>query len=103
MSSSGRTDHDAAPECPGDDRGVRRPAAPPVHREAGTEGGTGLREPEAICEKHLQGRCAIEVIDLAADPQIAVQDQIVAVPILVPDLSNTELVLAGFGLWQASG
>jgi circadian clock protein KaiB len=62
-----------------------------------------------ICEEHLQGRYAIEVIDLVKTPQLARGDQIFAVPTLVRrlpepikkiigDLSNTERVLVGLDL-----
>jgi circadian clock protein KaiB len=62
-----------------------------------------------ICEEHLQGRYAIEVIDLMENPQLAQGDQILAVPTLVRrlpepikkiigDLSNTERVLVGLDL-----
>jgi circadian clock protein KaiB len=59
-----------------------------------------------ICEEHLVGRYAIEVIDLLENPQLAEGDQILAIPTLVRrlpppirriigDLSNTERVLVG--------
>ena len=59
-----------------------------------------------ICEKHLQGRYSIEVIDLAANPELAREHQIVALPSLVrklPEpirkiigsLANEERVLVG--------
>ena len=62
-----------------------------------------------ICEAHLQGRYAIEVIDLVETPQLARGDQIFAVPTLVRrlpepikkiigDLSNTDRVLVGLDL-----
>ena len=62
-----------------------------------------------ICEEHLQGRYAIEVVDLVETPQLARGDQIFAVPTLVRrlpepikkiigDLSNTERVLVGLDL-----
>ena len=62
-----------------------------------------------ICEEHLAGQYAIEVIDLQKKPQLARGDQIVAVPTLVRklpepvrkiigDLSNTERVLVGLDL-----
>ena len=68
-----------------------------------------LRNLEAICDKHLGGRCRIEVIDLLKHPQLARGDQIVAVPTLVRhlpppmkkiigDLSNEERVLVGLDL-----
>jgi len=59
-----------------------------------------------ICEEHLAGQYRIEVIDLMENPQLAKQDQIVAIPTLVRklpepvrkiigDLANTERVLVG--------
>jgi circadian clock protein KaiB len=62
-----------------------------------------------ICEHHLAGRSAIEVIDLVKQPQLAQGDQILAIPTLVRklpepikrvigDLSNLERVLVGMDL-----
>jgi circadian clock protein KaiB len=62
-----------------------------------------------VCEEHLAGQYAIEVIDLLVNPQLARGDQIVAIPTLVRklpepirkiigDLSNTERVLVGLQL-----
>jgi circadian clock protein KaiB len=62
-----------------------------------------------VCEQHLQGRYAIEVVDLLEQPQLARGDQILAVPTLVlklpepvrkiiGDLSDTERVLVGLDL-----
>jgi len=59
-----------------------------------------------ICEEYMNGRYTIEIIDLMANPRLAQQDQIVAIPTLVReipsplkriigDLSNTERVLVG--------
>jgi circadian clock protein KaiB len=64
---------------------------------------------KAICEKHLQNKYTIEVIDLLENPQLASGDQIFAIPTLVRklpeplrriigDLSNTERVLVGLDL-----
>ncbi len=64
-----------------------------------------------LCEKHLQGRYQIEVIDLLEHPHMARGDQIVAVPTLVVklpqavrkiigDLSDTDRVLVGLALQQ---
>jgi circadian clock protein KaiB len=69
-----------------------------------------LENLKRICEEHLAGQYAIEVIDLLQTPQLAKGDQIVAVPTLVRklpepvrkiigDLSNTEKVLVGLDLW----
>jgi circadian clock protein KaiB len=65
-----------------------------------------------LCEDHLKGRYTIEVIDLAQTPQLAKNDQILALPTLVRklpkpvrkiigDLSNTARVLAGLDLIPA--
>lgn len=65
-----------------------------------------------ICEKYLDGRYRIEVIDLLENPQLAKGDQILALPTLVRklpppikkiigDLSNTERVLVGLDLCPA--
>jgi circadian clock protein KaiB len=62
-----------------------------------------------VCEEHLHGRYAVEVIDLLEHPQLAKGDQILAVPTLVlklpepvrkiiGDLSNTDRVLVGLDL-----
>jgi circadian clock protein KaiB len=62
-----------------------------------------------ICELHLVGRYAIEVIDLLEQPQLAIADQILAIPTLVRklpppirkiigDLSNVDRVLLGLDL-----
>ena len=65
-----------------------------------------------ICEKHLEGHYRREVIDLIETPQLAKDDQILAIPTLVRklpepvrkiigDLSNTERVLVGLNLISA--
>ena len=62
-----------------------------------------------ICEEKLKGKYNINVIDLLKNPQIARDDQIVAIPTLVRksplpvrniigDLSNAKRVLIGLGL-----
>lgn len=62
-----------------------------------------------ICEEHLLGMYTIEVIDLLVKPQLAVGDQILAVPTLVRrlpppikriigNLSDTERVLVGLDI-----
>jgi circadian clock protein KaiB len=68
-----------------------------------------FRNLKQICEEHLHGRYEIEIIDLVQNPQLAVGDQILAVPTLVRrlpepikkiigDLSNKERVLVGLDL-----
>jgi circadian clock protein KaiB len=65
-----------------------------------------------ICEKHLQGRYDLEVIDIYQQPTLAKGEQIIAAPTLVKklplplrrvigDLSSTERVLVGLDLRPA--
>lgn len=62
-----------------------------------------------ICEEHLAGRYTVEIVDLAKNPRLAKDDQIVAIPTLirklpeplrkiVGDLSDTERTLVGLDL-----
>lgn len=62
-----------------------------------------------ICERHLSGRYTVEVIDLMANPRLAKDDEIVAIPTLVRklpqpirkiigDLSDVERALVGLQL-----
>lgn len=61
------------------------------------------------CEQHLTGRYVIEVIDLLKNPQLAEDDQILAIPTLIRrfpepirqiigDLSNADKVLVGLDI-----
>ena len=65
---------------------------------------TALSNLRKLCDTHLPGKHSIEVIDLGARPELARQDQIVALPTLVRklpepirkiigDLSNTDRAL----------
>lgn len=71
-----------------------------------------LKNLRALCETHLAGRYEIEVIDLRKTPQLAANDQILAVPTLVRklpepmrkiigDLSQEDRVLVGLDLLQS--
>jgi circadian clock protein KaiB len=62
-----------------------------------------------ICHERLEDKCRISVIDIEKSPQLAKENQIVAIPTLVKtfplpmrrvigDLSNTGRVLAGLDL-----
>jgi circadian clock protein KaiB len=62
-----------------------------------------------ICESHLPGRYSLEIIDVYQQGDLARQEQIVALPLLVKkfplperrfigDLSDTDKVLKGLGL-----
>jgi circadian clock protein KaiB len=64
---------------------------------------------KALCEEYLQGRYDLEVIDLYQHPQLAMDEQIIAVPTLVKklpaplrrligNLSDVERVLFGLDL-----
>jgi circadian clock protein KaiB len=70
---------------------------------------TALGNLKLICEEELKGKYHIEVIDLLKKPQLARENQILAVPTLVRklplpvrniigDLSNKERVLVGLDL-----
>jgi len=62
-----------------------------------------------ICEEHLEGRYRLHVIDLVKTPQLAQNDQILAIPTLVRnlprpiskiigDLSDIQRVLVGLNI-----
>ena len=62
-----------------------------------------------LCDTHLAGRYSVEIIDLIDEPQLAITDQILALPTLVRrlpeplkriigDLSKTERVLIGLDI-----
>lgn len=68
-----------------------------------------LKNLKNICEEHLQGRYRLTVIDLVKRPQLAQDDQILAIPTLVRnlpqpirkiigDLSDTQRVLVGLNI-----
>ena len=70
---------------------------------------TAFSNLKKICEQHLPNRHSIEVVDLAKHPEMAQNDQIVALPTLVRklpepirrvigDLSNLDRVLVGMDL-----
>ena len=70
---------------------------------------TALGNLTRLCEDHLKGKYHIEVIDVLEHPQLAKDDQILAIPTLVRklpesmkqiigDLSNTEQVLLWAGM-----
>ena len=62
-----------------------------------------------ICDNHLHGRYALEVIDIYQELDLAKRDQVFAVPTLIKrsphplrrligDMSNTDRVLDGLGV-----
>lgn len=68
-----------------------------------------MRNLKKVCEDHLAGNYEIEIIDLMANPRLAKDHQIVAIPTLVRklpnpirkiigDLSDTERALVGLEL-----
>jgi circadian clock protein KaiB len=72
-----------------------------------------VRNLKKVCEEHLPGRYEIEIVDLLANPRLAKDHQIVAIPTLVRklpnpmrkiigDLSDTERALVGLELRQRS-
>jgi circadian clock protein KaiB len=61
---------------------------------------------QTICDTHLNGRYSLQVIDIYKQPELARQEQIIAVPTLIKklpapirkfigDLSETEKILRG--------
>jgi circadian clock protein KaiB len=70
---------------------------------------TAVANLKKICDVHLDGRYAIEVIDLIEQPDLAKADDILAIPTLVRrlppplrkiigDLSNVDRVLVGLDI-----
>ena len=66
---------------------------------------------QRICEDHVPGHYAIEVVDLLKNPTLAVGDQIIAIPTVVRrlpapmkriigDLSDLDRVIVGLDLTQ---
>ncbi len=64
---------------------------------------------QRICDERLKGKCEIEVIDILKNPEVASDEQIVAIPTLIKkfplpekrmigDLSNSERVLVGLDI-----
>lgn len=62
-----------------------------------------------LCEKHLEGRYELQVVDLYQQPELAEHEQIVAAPTLVKelplplrrfigDMSDRQRILAGLGV-----
>ena len=72
---------------------------------------TALNNLKTICEHQLKGKYKIEVIDLAQKPEMARENQILAIPTLVRqvpvpirkiigDLSDTQRVLIGLAIQE---
>jgi circadian clock protein KaiB len=72
---------------------------------------TAFANLKKICDEHLPNRYSIEVVDLSKQPQLAQNDQIVALPTLVRklpppvrriigDLSNRDRVMIGMDLLE---
>ena len=72
---------------------------------------TAFANLKKLCEEHLTQRYRIEVVDLSKQPELARNDQIVALPTLIRrlpepikrvigDLSNSERVMVGMDLKQ---
>ncbi len=68
-----------------------------------------VRNITRLCEEHLHGVYALEVIDVYQQPELAVEHQLVAAPTLfkvlplpprrmIGDMSDTGRVLAGLGI-----
>jgi circadian clock protein KaiB len=70
---------------------------------------TAFANLKRVCEEHMKGQYRLEIIDLIQHPELAKQDQIVAIPTLVRrlpmpirqiigDLSNEEKVLVSLDI-----
>ena len=64
---------------------------------------------KALCESHLKGRYDLEIVDVYRQKELAVQNQVVAVPMLIKrsplperkligDMSKKEKVLEALGI-----
>jgi circadian clock protein KaiB len=73
---------------------------------------TALANIKQLCEEQLEGKYTIEVVDLLERPELAEEDQILAVPTLVRqlppplrkiigDLSDAKKVLVGLDVKKA--
>jgi circadian clock protein KaiB len=65
---------------------------------------------KTICEKYLKGRYELEVIDIYQQPELALSEDLIAIPVLIKkfplpeekmigDLSDTQKVLSGLGIF----
>lgn len=63
-----------------------------------------VKNVKAICEKHLPGRYDLEIVDIYQQPSLALQEEIIAVPVLIKksplpeermigDFSDVDMVL----------
>ena len=68
-----------------------------------------IKNIKAICEKYLAGRYELEIIDIYQQPDLALEENIIAIPVLIKkfplpeervigDLSDTQKVLEGLHL-----
>lgn len=66
---------------------------------------------KSICEKYLKGNYVLEIVDVYKNPEIAQKEQIIALPTLIKkkpemerrlvgDMSETEKVLRGLGIFH---
>lgn len=67
-----------------------------------------------ICEEHLKGKYSLEIVDVYQQQEIAEQEQLIALPLLIKkhpmpqrkmigDLSDAKKVLKGLGLPSLDG
>ena len=50
---------------------------------------------KAICEKYLKGRCELEIIDIYQQPELALSENIIAIPLLIKKFPLPEIRLIG--------
>jgi len=75
-----------------------------------TRSARAIENMQTFCEKHLMGRYDLQVIDVYQQPELAREEQIVAIPTLIKklplplrrligDMSDEERVLVGLNLY----
>jgi circadian clock protein KaiB len=95
----------ADPECAGEEKYILRLFITGILPNSAR----AVKNINSICDQYLNGRYELEIIDIYQQPSLAVQEEIIAVPVLIKkfplpeermigDLSNTEEVLKGLCL-----
>ena len=95
----------ADPECAGEEKYILRLFITGILPNSAR----AVKNINSICDQYLNGRYELEIIDIYQHPDLAITEEIVALPLLIKkfpipkkrivgDLSNTEEVLKGLGL-----
>ena len=54
-----------------------------------------IKNIKMICEKHLEGRYELEIIDIYQQPDIALKENILAIPVLIKKVPLPEIRVIG--------